>query len=164
MNCIPVGYWRNPMEFLTLLLFVSIFVFFAVQFLQKLQWQYLLFAVTSFVISWVVYSINYKPQICWNEEVIVYQNGNKERVELAWSDIEVVGGVAFGKYSCKQLSREELTQFSFFTRRDIYITTEKKPKTMRTQFYGDDVIVFQYRPGLLETVEKLSGKKANLEN
>jgi len=148
------------MEFLTMLLFVSMVLFFVVQFFQKLQWQYLLFAVIALAISAVIYSINYKPKVCWNEEVIFYQNGNERRIELAWSDIEVVGGVAFGKYGFKYLSREKLIQFSFFTRRDIYITTEKKPKTMRNQFNQDNTIVFQYRPGLLEMVEKLSGKKA----
>lgn len=157
-TCMTYGDWKHPMEFFTLLLFPSATLFMLVWAIQK-NFVYIIFAFIALGISLLVYHLNYYPKICWNNEKISYHEGDKE-VTLFWKDVKTIGGFTSGKYGSKFLSREELVKSSFFTTKYVYITTNDTLPVSARQLRNDEGwILFQYRKGILEEMERLARLK-----
>lgn len=159
MTCVAVAYWRHPMELFTVFIFAFAFLYLAWFAYEKQAWIYAVFSGIGLAFLVLVYYINYMTKICWNDQFIVYQVGDKEELRLKWADIEEIGGMTVGKFGVKRLGRKELMKSSFFTSKQIYISTKKTDRPPRSMQSGDNM-AFQIRPGLLETVERLAGVEA----
>ena len=76
-NCFLYADWKHPMQFFTTITFPLATIYLTVWAFYQQQWFYLLFALLSAGFSVLVYQLYYTSEICWNEEQIVYREGEK---------------------------------------------------------------------------------------